>query len=275
MNKLHISILFILFFSFISGCDNNALNVEERSTPTQTNTPVQIAATENQLNPYLQLNEFLQVEEWTKLTLVSEGGFYQAATIPIEDPKLIELLIQILKSVKEEIEGGSAHELHSVYFLLETGDKQYKVQVGTYGQVAFPDWFGTRVFGIQHNLVTIVDSLLKRPDYMPEAPFEERLWDGGLLYTQEGSVAGYMSAIYRTRLVADYFIPSDKEPVAVPVSHPGEEDFLVRLHSHGGTVEFLFYLDHNLVCVLDNDEEIWYQMSRDDIQQMRYIFVAD
>lgn len=286
MKKSHLTILILLFCAILTGCETKTSNHENESTPTPTNKPVQtdptlsptantesVNKTENWLNSYPELHEFMQAKEWTKLTLISEGGDYQEATIPIKDPKLIELLTKILTNLKGE-EFNSPFDLHNVYFLLEAGNKQYKVQVGNYGQVAFPDWYGTSVFGIRHNLLTIVDSLLKRPDYMPEAPFEEKLWDGGLLYIQEGDAEVYYSDVYRTRLVAQCFIQADKKQVKASASHPDKEDFLLKLYTHGGTIEFLVYADLNLVRVLDNDKENWYEMSPDGIQQMRFIYTA-
>lgn len=285
MKKSRQIVLIILFCAILSGCETKTLTYDDTDTLNSTNillhTDPPTTGTEssneseNWLNFYPDLEEFIQVKKWEKLTLINEGGDYQEVAIPIDDPKLIELLTQILTNLKGEEDGDSAHDLHRAYFLLESGNKQFRVQVGTYGKVAFPDWYGTRIFGIHHNLITIVDSLLKRPDYMPEAPFEERLWDSGLLYYQVANVKGYFSDVYRTRLVAQNFIQADKEQVKAPDSHPGEEDFLLKLYTHGGTVEFLLYIDRKLVRVLDNDKESWYEMSRDGIQQMRYVIDAD
>lgn len=135
------------------------------------------------------------------------------------------------------------------------------------------------MFGTNGNLRPIVDALLKRPDSMPEAPFEERLWDTGLIYFYdgEGDCDGYVESAHRMRLIAMAFIPAEKKPVPAPDPRPDKIRYLLRLHAHGGTIEFGSYEGwDNLLNVSDNGTETWYEMDEATIASFRYpVYVAD
>ena len=224
-----------------------------------------------------KLREHLQKKEWDEIVLVCEDANYAPATIPIEHPKLKEMLTSIFTTITGE-ETNTPHNLREVYFHLSDGNERIRIQVGDHGQVAFPDWYGTKVFGTQGNLRPIVDALLKRPEYMPEAPFEERLWDTGLIYFYEGEgdYDGYVETTHRMRLIAMAFIPAEKKPVPAPDPRPEEIRFLLRLHAHGGTIEFVSYAGwDNLLKVSDNGTETWYEMDEWTIWNFRYVYAAD
>ncbi|OUM95633.1 MAG: hypothetical protein A9Z00_12930 [Thermobacillus sp. ZCTH02-B1] len=223
-----------------------------------------------------KLREYLQKKEWDEIVLVCEDANYAPATIPIEHPKLKEELISIFTFITGE-ETHTPHNLLEVYFHLGDGNERIRIQVGDHGLIAFPDWYGMKGFGTNGDLRPIVDALLKRPDYMPEAPFEERLWDTGLIYFYEGegNHDGYLTSTHRMKLVAQNFIPAEKKQVPAPDPHPEKIRYLLRLYAHGGTIEFVSYegLD-NLLKVADNGKETWYEMDEWTVWNFRYVFAA-